>query len=99
MPAADTPSRLDTMNLYEYLPQTMTFVADDGRRFGAVAFHPWFLLARLIVLALVVTAIWLIARRLQGRKGENTLRDVYARGEVGEAEYRERLAVLRATRR
>lgn len=87
------------MNLYTYLPQTMTLLADDGRRFGPMAFHPWFLVVRLIFLALVVTAIWLIARRLQGRKGENTLRDVYARGEVGEAEYRERLAVLRATRK
>lgn len=99
MPATVGVSRLDTMNLYAFLPQTVTFLADDGRRFGPAAFHPWFLLVRLIVLVLVVTAIWLIARRLQGRKGENTLRDVYARGEVGEAEYRERLAVLRATRK
>jgi len=30
---------------------------------------------------------------------ERTLRDAYAKGEVNEAEYRERLAVLRETRR
>ena len=50
-------------------------------------------------LALVITAIWLIVRARRGVHGIRTLRDAYARGEVNEAEYRERLAVLRETRR
>ncbi len=48
---------------------------------------------------LLAGPVLLLTRRLQGRKGESTLRDVHARGEVGEMEYRERLAVLRSTRR
>jgi putative membrane protein len=87
------------MNLYEFVPQTVTFLADDGRRFGPMAFHPWFLVARLIFLVLVVTAVVLVIRYGRGLKGERTLRDVYARGEVDETGYRERLAVLRATRK
>ena len=41
----------------------------------------------------------LLRPRGRGRQGERTLRDAYAKGEVSEAEYRERLAVLRETRR
>ena len=48
-------------------------------------------------------AVWLIpvvvAAVARGRGGERTLRDAYANGEVNESEYRERLAVLRDTRR
>ena len=51
------------------------------------------------MLVLVVGAIVYFARRWRGRQGERTLRDAYAKGEVNEAEYRERLAVLRETRR
>jgi putative membrane protein len=58
-----------------------------------------FLVARLVFLALVITAIWLIVRARRGIHGIRTLRDAYAKGEVNEAEYRERLAVLRETRR
>jgi putative membrane protein len=47
----------------------------------------------------VITAIWLFLRARQGVHGIRTLRDAYAKGEVNEAEYRERLAVLRETRR
>ena len=61
--------------------------------------QPWFLVARLVFLALVITAIWLIVRARRGLHGIRTLRDAYAKGEVNEAEYRERLAVLRETRR
>jgi putative membrane protein len=38
-------------------------------------------------------------RAYRGNHGIRTLRDAYAKGEVNEAEYRERLAVLRETRR
>ena len=41
----------------------------------------------------------LLRPRWRGRQGERTLRDTYAKGEVSEAEYRERLAVLREIRR
>jgi putative membrane protein len=47
----------------------------------------------------VIVGIVLVARRLRARGGERTLRDAYANGEVNESEYRERLAVLRDTRR
>ncbi|TDH23895.1 SHOCT domain-containing protein [Mycobacteroides franklinii] len=48
---------------------------------------------------LVIVAIVSARRRWIGRQGEGTLRDVYARGEITEAEYRDRLTVLRSTRR
>ena len=35
----------------------------------------------------------------RGRPGEGTLADVFARGEIDEAEYRTRLDVLRGTRK
>ena len=46
----------------------------------------------------MIVAIVFVARRVRGRGGEHTLRDAYAKGEVNESEYRERLAVLRETR-
>jgi putative membrane protein len=60
---------------------------------------PWFLLVPLLFWTLVVVAVVLARRRWRGRTGEAVLREAFARGEVGEADYRERLAVLRATRR
>jgi putative membrane protein len=60
---------------------------------------PWFLLVPLLFWTLVVVAVVLARRRWRGRTGEGVLREAFARGEVGEADYRERLAVLRATRR
>ncbi|MGU3497747.1 hypothetical protein [Mycobacterium sp. C31M] len=87
------------MNLYQLSPDTVTLLAEEGRRFGHLAFHPGFLIARLVFLILLVTAVVLLLRWGRGLKGERTLRDVYARGEVDETGYRERLAVLRATRR
>jgi putative membrane protein len=58
---------------------------------------PWFLLVPLLFWAGLV--LLLMRRRRQGRRGESTLADGFARGEMSAAEYRTRLAVLRETRR
>jgi putative membrane protein len=87
------------MNIYEITPAATTFLAEHGGRFADHEWSPWFLVARLVFLALVITAIWLIVRARRGLHGIRTLRDAYAKGEVNEAEYRERLAVLKETRR
>ena len=87
------------MSIYEITPTATTFLADEYERWGHHAWSPWFLVARLVVLALVITGIWLFVRSRRGLHGVRTLRDAYATGEVNEAEYRERLAVLRETRR
>ena len=87
------------MNIYQMSPETITLLAEEGRRFGQFAPYPGFLLARLVFLILLVTAVALLLRWGRGLKGERTLRDVYARGEVDETGYRERLEALRATRR
>jgi putative membrane protein len=60
---------------------------------------PWFLLFPLVFWTTVVLLFVFFRRRQTARQGEGTLRDVYARGEISEAEYRARLAVLRETRR
>jgi putative membrane protein len=87
------------MSIDEIAPTATTFLAEEGQRWGHYGWHPWFLVARLVFLALVITAVWLIVRAYRGNHGIRTLRDAYANGEVNEAEYRERLAVLRETRR
>jgi putative membrane protein len=87
------------MSIDEIAPTATTFLAEEGQRWGHYGWHPWFLVARLVFLALVITAVWLIVRAYRGNHGIRTLRDAYAKGEVNEAEYRERLAVLRETRR
>jgi len=66
---------------------------------GAWGPGPWFLVFPLLFWTAVVVFVVLARRRFQGRSGEGTLRDAYARGEVSESEYRARLAVLRQTRR
>ena len=99
MSDASLASTLDGMSIYEITPTAATFLADEYERWGHHAWSPWFLVVRLVVLVLVIGAIVYFARRLRGRGGERTLRDAYAKGEVNEAEYRERLAVLRETRR
>jgi putative membrane protein len=86
------------MSIYEIMPTATTFLAEEGERWGRHGWHPWFLVIRLVFLALVITAIWLILRARRGIHGIRTLRDAYAKGEVNEAEYRERLAVLKETR-
>jgi len=87
------------MTIYEITPSATTFLADEYERWGHHAWSPWFPVARLVFLALVIAAIWLIVRARRGVHGIRTLRDAYAKGEVNEAEYRERLAVLKETRR
>jgi putative membrane protein len=87
------------MSIYEIMPSTTTFLAEEGERWGRHGFHPWFLVARLVFLVLVIAAVWLFLRARRDLHGIRTLRDAYAKGEVNEAEYRERLAVLRETRR
>jgi putative membrane protein len=87
------------MSIYEISPTATTFLADEYERWGHHGWHPWFLIVRLVILALVIVAVWLFVRSRRGTHGIRTLRDAYAKGEVNEAEYRERLAVLRETRR
>ena len=99
MPRASATRTLEDKTIYEVTSTATTFLADGHERWGHHAWSPWFLVARLVFLALVITAIWLIVRARRGVHGIRTLRDAYARGEVNEAEYRERLAVLRETRR
>jgi putative membrane protein len=91
--------RLVGMSIYEITPTATTYLAEEYERWGHHGFSPWFLVIRLVVLVLVIGTIIYFARRWRGRGGERTLRDAYAKGEVNEAEYRERLAVLRETRR
>jgi putative membrane protein len=91
--------RLDGMSIYEITPTAITFLAERGDRFMDHAWSPWFLVARLVFLTLVIVAVWLIVRYWRGNQSLRTLRDAYAKGEVNEAEYRERLAVLKETRR
>jgi putative membrane protein len=99
MPGGSVEGTLDGMSIYEITPTATTFLADEYERWGNHGWHPWFLVARLVFLALVITAVWLFVRARRGVHGIRTLRDAYAKGEVNEAEYRERLAVLRETRR
>ena len=87
------------MTIYEMTPAATTFLAEHGGRFADHDWNPWFLLFPLTFWTLVIVGIVYVARRVRGRQGEHTLRDAYAKGEVNEAEYRERLAVLRETRR
>jgi putative membrane protein len=99
MCGAVRPEHAYRMNIHEITPTAITFLAEDNERWGHHAFSPWFLVARLVFLILVITAVVLIVRYWRGSHGIRTLRDAYAKGEVTEAEYRERLAVLKETRR
>jgi putative membrane protein len=91
--------RLDAMKIYEITPATTTFLAEHGGRFADHDWNPWFLLFPLTFWTIVIVGAILLARYQRGRKGVRTLRDSYAKGEMTETEYRERLAVLRDTRR
>jgi putative membrane protein len=90
---------LDVMSIYEITPAAITFLAQEGERWGYHGWSPWFLVARLVFFILVIAAIVLIVRYWRGNQAVRTLRDTYAKGEINETEYRERLAVLRETRR
>lgn len=87
------------MNIYEITPTATAFLAEHGGRFADHDWNPWFLLIPLTFWTLVIVGIVYFVRRFRGSRGIRTLRDAYAKGEVNEAEYRERLAVLRDTRR
>jgi putative membrane protein len=91
--------RLDAMNIYELTPSATTFLADATERWGGHSPGPWFVLIPLTFWILVIAGIVYVVRTRRGRHGEDTLRDAYAKGEVTEADYRERLGVLRATKR
>ena len=60
---------------------------------------PWFLLFPLFWLGIVVTVAFVLRRRwtsqARGRAGEDVLGERYARGEITDQEYRERMNVLR----
>ena len=99
MPPWPPPGSLVFMNIYEISPAATTFLAEYGDRFAGHGWNPWFLLIPLTFWTVVIVGIVYVVRRWRGRQGERTLRDAYAKGEVNEAEYRERLAVLRETRR
>ncbi|MDP5227455.1 MULTISPECIES: SHOCT domain-containing protein [Arthrobacter] len=69
----------------------------------AGGFFPWFLIFPLFWFVLFFVCIFFFARRRRhwmhqaGRMGaEAVLRERYARGEIDETEYRQRLEVLRA---
>jgi|SRR6478609_7080858 len=94
----DGRGTLVDMNIYEITPAATTFLADQGGRFADHDWNPWFVLIPLTFWTLVIVGIVFVVRRVRGRGGEHTLRDAYAKGEVNESEYRERLAVLRDTR-
>ena len=97
---APADGRLDGMTIYEITPTATTFLAERVRALGpsrlvavvpaSSAWCSW---------SLVIVGDRLCRPARRGRGGERTLRDAYAKGEVNEAEYRERLAVLRETRR
>jgi putative membrane protein len=60
---------------------------------------PWFLVFPVLFWTAVIVALVLMRRRWRRHDGESTLADVFARGEISDAEYRARLAVLRELRR
>ncbi|TQM29161.1 SHOCT domain-containing protein [Nocardia bhagyanarayanae] len=78
-------------------PETLSLLADhhDGD------WHPWpfFWLFPLLFWLTFVAVILLSRNRFRRHTGIDALRDGFARGEITEAQYRERLAVLRETRR
>ncbi|MEA5456270.1 SHOCT domain-containing protein [Sinomonas sp. JGH33] len=86
---------------------TALSVAADTVAWPGIWFGPWFLLIPLFWL-LVVVLFFVFARRLwwrrpwgefRGAGAEGVLRERYARGEIDESEYLQRLEVLRAEQR
>jgi putative membrane protein len=70
----------------------LTHSTDDGG-------HPWWPLWLLFWAALIGTAVWLIARRRDRRpdpldRARELLGERFARGELSDEEYRERLGEL-----
>ena len=85
------------MNTILSLAPVTELIAHDRWNDGGPG--PWFLVFPILFWTAVIVVLVLARRRFQGRSGEGTLRDAYARGEITETEYRARLAVLRQTRR
>ncbi|CAM3203871.1 SHOCT domain-containing protein [Stackebrandtia soli] len=65
---------------------------EHGPGFGG---GPWFLLIPLFWIAVFVTVGIVFKRRFRNHGAVGVLRERFARGEVSEEEYRERLEVLR----
>lgn len=64
--------------------------------------HPWpffWIFPLLFWITIIVLAVLVGRSRFRRDTGVGALRDAYARGEITEAQYRERLAVLRETKR
>ena len=76
--------------------QAATVLADQYGPSGP----PWpaFLIIPILIWLTIAAFVVIGRRRFRGRSGESALRDGYARGEITEAQYRERLAVLKETR-
>ncbi len=64
----------------------------------------WFGVFRLLLLVAIIAGVFFLLRRRPGegreeRTGESVLAERYAKGEISEEEYRQRLTVLRESRR
>lgn len=59
----------------------------------------WWIVFPILFWGGLVTLVIFLRRRCRGQSGIRVLREAYARGEVGETDYRERLRVLRETSR
>lgn len=85
-----------TMTLFTQA-EALTLLADhyDG------GWHPWpfFWIFPLLFWLTFLVLIFLARNRFRRHTGIGLLRDAFARGEITEAQYRERLAVLRETGR
>ena len=79
------------------LSSTLSTLAAADRWHGPGGWWPIFPLIWLLVVAAVVTTAALVLRRGHsgGRVGESRLAERFAAGEIGEQEYRQRLAVLK----
>lgn len=89
---------------------TAALIATAGNHAGHLAGSwagPWFLLIPLFWI-LVLILLFALARRfwwrrnvaeMQGAGAESVLRERYARGEIDETEYRQRLDVLKSDRK
>lgn len=65
---------------------------------------PWWGISGLVFLAIVLIAGWFLVRRrgqsaVSGHSAESVLSERFARGEIDEEEFQQRLAVLRQRRR
>lgn len=90
------------MNLYD-IPQTVNTettaaLADNYYVHDGWSGPPFFVFVPIAIWLTIIAVVIVARRRSHGRQGVGTLRDSFARGEIDEAEYRTRLAVLKETR-